>query len=45
MPKDADADAEKGYGGWEVRRRSGSKRIQRVLFTEIPDCDGDENFH
>ena len=26
-------------------RRSGRKRTQRVLFTESPDSDGDDNFH
>ena len=44
-PKNADADAEKGDGEWEGRRRSGRKRMQRVLFTKIPDSDSDANFH
>ena len=45
LPKDAAADAEKGNGGWEGRRSSIIKRMQRVLFAEIPDSGGNENFH
>ena len=43
-PKDADVDAEKGGGGWEGRRKSGSKIMNRVLFTDIPESDSDYKF-
>ena len=44
-PKNSGADAENGDGGWEGRRRSGSKIMQKLLFNDIPDSDGDDKFH
>ena len=45
MPKYGDTDAEEGDVVWEVRRRSGSKSMQRVMFNDSPESDGDAKFH
>ena len=38
-------DTENGDVGWEERRRSRRKSMQRVMFTESPDSDSGDNFH
>ena len=44
MLKYANADSEKGDGVWKRRRRSIQKRMQKLLFPESPDSDGDKIF-
>ena len=38
-------DEENGDVGWEGRRKSGRKRIQRGVFTDSPEYDRGDNFH